>query len=418
MHEEVAMGKRSNFDDEWPQDSLSFLADVAIMASKFPSFARKKVDCTFSEDDALHRNTQGKLSAEPPALDSKTSFSTLSEKEQVTLNLTSNYQPELRGILENDTQKTKGIGFLSSREISTNSLFESNSNGYILSIKTIPDLGQTNGVSALIEATPFNNVKAVQNIPFKIPLLQKLSSESGSVNSFLISLAPTELLSPKTEGNSRQMLGPERTKLHEALSTTFLDDINLTTSKESCSYVCPECGRAYSTSSNLARHRQCHRNTGDGGRKCPHCSKAYLSPAALSQHVRTHSQGCRCHTCGKCFSRPWLLQGHIRTHTGEKPFKCRSCGKAFADKSNLRAHVQTHSTVKPFSCSKCTKTFALKSYLYKHEESSSCRKRSYKLSAANSKDQGTIFRYNSFQSLSPDAGNNTRCSSMDTGTPT
>ncbi|XP_068211774.1 zinc finger protein SNAI2-like [Palaemon carinicauda] len=141
-------------------------------------------------------------------------------------------------------------------------------------------------------------------------------------------------------------------------------------------HVCPECGRTYSTSSNLARHRQTHRSPDDkrAARKCPYCDKVYVSTPAFSQHMRTHNQGCKCPTCGKCFSRPWLLQGHIRTHTGEKPFRCSMCGKAFADKSNLRAHVQTHSSVKPYACARCGKSFALKSYLYKHEESSSCMK--------------------------------------------
>ena len=148
-------------------------------------------------------------------------------------------------------------------------------------------------------------------------------------------------------------------------------------------FNCPECGKTYSSSSNLARHRQTHKPDLDM-KKCSHCDKEYSSPAALSMHMRTHTAGCKCPFCGKSFSRPWLLQGHIRTHTGEKPFTCNLCNKAFADKSNLRAHVQTHSADKPFSCNKCGKCFALKSYLSKHEESS-CMKTDRERSGSLSK---------------------------------
>jgi len=97
-------------------------------------------------------------------------------------------------------------------------------------------------------------------------------------------------------------------------------------------HICSDCGKRYSTSSNLARHKQTHRSINDKkAKKCPVCDKIYVSMPAFSMHMRTHNQTCKCDICGKSFSRPWLLQGHIRTHTGTyKELTMRTIFKPFS----------------------------------------------------------------------------------------
>lgn len=113
---------------------------------------------------------------------------------------------------------------------------------------------------------------------------------------------------------------------------------------QSEAHGCPDCGKRYSTSSNLARHRQTHRSLGDKkARRCPHCDKVYVSMPAFSMHVRTHNQGCKCPYCGKCFSRPWLLQGHIRTHTGTSPV---SSVRGTREKNFVNSLRRMHLTVR------------------------------------------------------------------------
>ncbi|XP_015913079.1 zinc finger protein SNAI2 [Parasteatoda tepidariorum] len=210
---------------------------------------------------------------------------------------------------------------------------------------------------------------AYRSVSMSPPITNSTYRPYQSTTSALVTVIRQLMQQQQHQPNIRQQ-SPDSSPCSTSRSSPILSSSN----QQQDSHICNECGKRYSTSSNLARHRQTHRSVTDKkARKCPHCDKVYVSMPAYSMHVRTHSQGCQCPYCGKCFSRPWLLQGHIRTHTGEKPFKCPVCRKAFADKSNLRAHIQTHSSSKPYVCQRCGKAFALKSYLYKHEESSCMR---------------------------------------------
>jgi len=50
-----------------------------------------------------------------------------------------------------------------------------------------------------------------------------------------------------------------------------------------------------------------------------------------------------CSTCGKAFSTSSDLAVHMRVHSGERPYECSTCGNAFSRSSDLAVHMRVHS---------------------------------------------------------------------------
>ncbi|KAF2975271.1 hypothetical protein EK904_007620 [Melospiza melodia maxima] len=117
--------------------------------------------------------------------------------------------------------------------------------------------------------------------------------------------------------------------------------------------ICGECGKGFSWSSGLARHRI--PLTGARPFTCSACGKGFSQNSNLATHRRIHGGekpfGCR--DCGKRCGESSALVQHRRMHTWERPYTCRECRKSFSVGSNLRQHYRTHGREWLHLCPEC-----------------------------------------------------------------
>ncbi|SPP88884.1 zinc finger protein 568 [Drosophila guanche] len=137
---------------------------------------------------------------------------------------------------------------------------------------------------------------------------------------------------------------------------------------------CDICGKPFTQSGNMMRHRQ--RHSGIKPHKCKECEATFYTQKELTSHNICHTgrMPCICEVCGRPCRDRGVLTAHMRRHTGERPAKCDVCGKAFYSFHDLNVHAVSHTNHRPFVCDVCGSTFQRKKALRVHKLLHSDRK--------------------------------------------
>ncbi|XP_058629620.1 C2H2-type zinc finger protein isoform X3 [Onychostoma macrolepis] len=153
-------------------------------------------------------------------------------------------------------------------------------------------------------------------------------------------------------------------------------------------FLCPvsECGRSFSHSQALRRHRLIHvpkhiiTSPNDVPEEnkpqkpesqtygCLYCVETFSSLSARRDHHKTHPEEAvhRCNACGKQLSCQAALIRHKRIHAEERPYKCTECQSTFICSTSYKRHVLTHQPERPFLCT-CGKGFTYRGALLAHQ---------------------------------------------------
>ena len=132
-------------------------------------------------------------------------------------------------------------------------------------------------------------------------------------------------------------------------------------------FPCSQCTEFFSSRHLKNVHERLH--NGERGFICDQCGDSFATAQGLSHHKSKHTGDYQfvCQECGKGFNNHKLLEEHSHIHTGSKPYQCTQCDKGFSNRGSLWVHVKQHTVDKPYACSECHKTFSHSSHLSVHK---------------------------------------------------
>lgn len=124
------------------------------------------------------------------------------------------------------------------------------------------------------------------------------------------------------------------------------------------------CEKPFESRNDFYQHL--HNRTEATQHKCDVCGKICANEENLRCHVTLHSQSFLCPHCGKVFSTNYSRKLHLRVHTGERPYQCKECLKSFSRTTSLTVHELTHTGQRPYVCDICGQKFTQRSSMMVH----------------------------------------------------
>ncbi|XP_067945888.1 zinc finger protein 585A-like [Watersipora subatra] len=138
--------------------------------------------------------------------------------------------------------------------------------------------------------------------------------------------------------------------------------------KPSSNIVCYQCGKIFSSQSNLTKHLKLH---GEKDNTCVACGKTFHQVHAMRLHydtVHTDRLKVACNQCKRVFRNKYSLHQHMKQFHSESIalYACEICEKKFRQKGNMMKHMLAHDATRHYSCEFCDKSFRYPEQLKRH----------------------------------------------------